>query len=249
MVFAWPCSFTAGLQARPVRIRRRHEIFVIKCYYLSRLEGKTMIKAVLFDFDGTLADTRPFFFAIHEQLAEKHGLQKHSREDLEKMRALPLKDRFKKAGVPLKILPRLAREGLSLYGELIDTAVPFPGIPELLETLKKEKNLSLGIVSSNSAGNIQRFLNARNLDVFDLIYAGSNIFGKHRTIRRVIKTLGIAREETVYIGDEIRDIVACKKVPLKIISVSWGYDHVSLLKDGEPDYLVHYPLEILEVLG
>jgi phosphoglycolate phosphatase len=213
------------------------------------LSGKEMRmhKAVIFDFDGTLADTGYILHKVYDRLAGKYGLQKASPEELDALRTISIQERFKKAGVPLFKLPRLAREALAVYGEFIDTAAPFPGIPELLHALKQQ-DIYLGIISSNKESNITGFLAAHNLELFDLVHATPGLFGKHRSINRVIGELGIGKQEAVYVGDELRDIVACKKVPLKIIAVSWGYDHLSLLQEGKPDYLVHHPSEILALL-
>lgn len=207
-----------------------------------------MYKAVLFDFDGTLADTRHLVYDAYIRLAGKHGLETVSPEEFEEMKTLSIRERFKKSGVSLRILPRLARDAMTVYGELIDSVIPFPGIPELLQTLKN-RAMAVSIVSSNSYKNIDSFLTAHNLQLFDHIDAGSGIFGKHRAIKRSLRHLGTGRQEAVYVGDELRDINACRKVPLDIVSVSWGYDSLSLLEEGKPDYLVHEPAEILEILG
>jgi phosphoglycolate phosphatase len=207
-----------------------------------------MFKAVIFDFDGTLADTRHLLYQVYDRLAGKHGYQKFSLAELEAMNSLSIRDRFKKTGVPLFKLPGLTREALAIYGEFISSAAPFPGIPELLRELKS-RGLFLSIISSNSAGNINAFLAAHDLALFDRVRSSTGIFGKHRAINRLLGDLGIAKREAVYIGDELRDITACRKVPIPIIAVSWGYDHLSLLREGGPDFLVHHPGEIAPLAG
>lgn len=206
-----------------------------------------MHKAVLFDFDGTLADTRHLVYDAYLRLTHKHGLKAVSREEFEEMKTFSIRERFKRAGISLRILPRLARDALKVYGELIESVIPFPHIRELLHTMKK-KGLLLAIVSSNNYKNIDSFLSTHNLQLFDYIDAGSGIFGKHRAIKRTLRRIGIGKQDAFYVGDELRDIDACRRVPIEIVSVSWGYDSVSLLEEGKPDLLVHRPLEILEAL-
>lgn len=203
----------------------------------------SMIKAVIFDFDGTLADTERFLFDVCQRLSEKHGLKKLSREDLQQFRHLPIHERFKYAGVPIAKLPRLAKEARLIYAEYKETAKPFAGIRELLEELKRE-NYLLCIVSSGNADMIKRFLQKHDMALFDLIRCGSSLFGKNHAINRVIKRLGIKNDQAVYVGDELRDIEACKKAPVKMIAVSWGYDDKTLLEKAHPDYLVHSPEQI-----
>jgi len=207
-----------------------------------------MVKAVLFDFDGTLADTRYILFKVYERLAEKYDLKAVSSQDLERLSHLPLQERLKKTGVSIYKLPRLARETGQLFGDYIESAEPFPGIGRLLEILKS-RDLLLSIVSSNTEHNIKRFLEVNNLKLFDHIRCTSSVFGKNRAIKAAIKELRLKSCEVVYVGDELRDIEACRKVPVKIIAVSWGYDRLSLLEKGGPDFLVHSPLDIESCLS
>ncbi len=206
-----------------------------------------MLKAVIFDFDGTLADTGHILYKVYDRFAKKHNLPPIPHDELDEIRSLSIRDRFKKAGVPLFKLPGMAREALRVYTEFIGSAEPFPGIEELIHNLKAQ-GLVLSIVSSNTAKNIKSFLEAHNLELFDHLLCTSSLFGKHRTINQALRELGIASVEAVYIGDELRDITACKKVPIRIIAVSWGYDHLSLLQEGKPDFLAHTPSEITQIL-
>ena len=160
------------------------------------------------------------------------------------MKSLSVKERFKRSGVPLFKLPQLVREAQAVYGEFIDLAVPYKDIPELLQTLKK-KGLRLYVISSNSVANINIFLAAHSLELFVQVYSSSGLFGKHRTINRLIENLGIQKKEAVYVGDEVRDIIACKKASVPIIAVTWGYDELHLLQESRPDFVVGSPSEIL----
>ncbi len=206
-----------------------------------------MLKAVIFDFDGTLADTRYILDKVYDRLSKKYNLVTYSPAEIDLMRSMPIRDRFKKAGVPFFKLPVLIREVLPIYSEYIGSAKPFPGIAELIKNLK-EKGLVLSIISSNNLKNIKTFLAANQMEFFDHIYCTSSLFGKHRTIRQALADIGITSDQAVYVGDELRDITACKKAPVRIISVSWGYDHISLLQKGKPDYIAHTPAEINHLL-
>ncbi len=207
-----------------------------------------MLKAVIFDFDGTLADTRQILFKVYDRLSKKHDLKRFSSDELEEMRTLPIRERFKKAGISFLKLPGLFREVIPIYSEYIESAEPFPCIKELIHHLKKQ-GFVLSIISSNTVRNINSFLAAHDLEIFDHIRCTSSLFGKHHTIKQALNDLGIKSDQAVYVGDELRDIMACKKVPIRIIAVLWGYDHFSLLQEANPDYLVNTPEEIKRILS
>ncbi len=206
-----------------------------------------MLKAVIFDFDGTLADTRQILYKVYDRLSEKHKLPPIPHDRLDHFRSMTIRERFKVFNVPLLKLPALLREGLPIYNEYIEAAEPYRGIEEMVHQLR-EAGLLMTIVSSNAIGNIKHFLEAHRLDIFDRVQATPGLFGKHHTIKRLLHDLKLEPAEAIYVGDEFRDIAACKKVPISIISVTWGYDHVNLLRQGEPDYLADRPEEIVSLL-
>ncbi len=205
-----------------------------------------MLKTVIFDFDGTLADTRFILHKIYGNLCRKYNLQELSRQELEQLRALSIRKRSKKAGVPLVKLPRIAADALSLYTGYIRSAKPFPGIPSVIDELVAE-GIVLAIISSNTVPNIKQFLAMHEMEYFSHIYPCSTLFGKHRTIRQALAEMALSGHEALYIGDELRDIRACKRVSLPVAAVTWGYDHSELLRSGKPDYLVHKPSEITTI--
>ena len=206
-----------------------------------------MVKALLFDFDGTLADTGHILFKVYDRLTLRHNIEKMTHEELHEMRSLPIRERFRKAGVPFFKLPSLAAEAVHIFSEFIGSAEPFPGTDKLIRNLK-DRGYTLAIVSSNTHRNINSFLATHNLEYFDAIQCSSSLFGKHKIIKRALKGLGLKSDQAVYIGDEHRDITACKKVPLRIISVTWGYDYLSLLQEGEPDHIAGKPEDILTIV-
>ena len=206
-----------------------------------------MLKAVLFDFDGTLADTGHIMFKAYEKLGDKYELPAVNHDEIDQIRALSIRDRFKKAGVPIFKLPAILRETKQIYSDHISSAKPFPGTAGLLESFKDKGHL-LSIISSNTDKNIRSFLAAHELNYFEHIRTTSSLFGKHRAISGFLRDLGIKPEEAIYIGDELRDIVACKKVPIRVIAVTCGYDHITLLKDANPNFLAEKPDDILAVL-
>ena len=75
-------------------------------------------------------------------------------------------------------------------------------------------------MTSNSKENVKVFLKKNNLDLFGKNYLESNVFGKHRLIKKFIKINNLKKDNLIYVDDETRDIEACKKIGLKIVAVT-----------------------------
>jgi phosphoglycolate phosphatase len=198
-----------------------------------------MIKYVVFDFDGTIADT----FGIIKEIAQRE--YSLTDEDFEIIREEGLWDLIKSPTVSLRNITKMAFIGIKSRMEDIVDIELFPDVVETIKILKKDYRL--GIVSSNSSDIIFRTLKRNGIeDFFDFIYSDSSFFGKHLVLKRMCKKFGIKNNEVIYIGDEDRDIVASKKNMIKNIAVSWGFNSVDNLMREHPDFLVKNPKEILE---
>ena len=68
---------------------------------------------LLFDFDGTLADSRELALRLYNELAHEHQLKRMEREHLPELRRMSIQQRLKHLGIPLSMLPMLARELLA----------------------------------------------------------------------------------------------------------------------------------------
>ncbi len=206
-----------------------------------------MIQHVLFDFDGTLADSKEMALAILNRLAEKHQFRKITPEDIEALRKLSIVERCRWLGVPLYKIPLLSVEARALYKSSLPQLQPFPGIRELLAALG-QRGYRLSVLSSNSEGNIRAFLHRNDIHAISTIVGSSAIFGKDATIKRFLKTHRLAGSQVIYVGDEERDIIACRKSGVPVIWVGWGYDAPEAVQPAQPDYMVGSPEEILSIL-
>ncbi|MCY9670808.1 HAD hydrolase-like protein [Paenibacillus alginolyticus] len=207
-----------------------------------------MVKHILFDFDGTLVDSRALLVKLYNEMAVQYRFRRIRDQDLALLRSLSISERMDHLGVPVLQIPKLVTAGRQLYQENIRTLHIVPGMKEVIARVSSQ-GMKSSILSSNSEVNIRQILKNNKLDgAFKEIISAKHIFGKHHSIRKVMKQWGTSPSRMIYVGDELRDIEACRKLGVPIVAVTWGYDSQHLLLSGKPDYLVNSPEELLKTL-
>jgi HAD superfamily hydrolase (TIGR01509 family) len=207
-----------------------------------------MTKVIIFDFDGTLADTIDILLSITNRLSAEFGFKSATKEELAQLSNLNSWQILQYSGISIFKFPLLIRRlKAELHSELPNIQL-FPGIKEVLLELKK-RGFQLGIITSNSRENVLGSLEKNGLqDTFTFIYSGST-FGKHKVIKKWLRIENINTEKVVYVGDEIRDIDAAKKTGIKVIAVGWGFNSQEALAAQNPDFLIERPQELIEIMN
>lgn len=186
---------------------------------------------VLFDFDGTLADSIALGFEIANAHADKCGYNRVEREQGMEMSALEI---MKAAGISFWKLPHLLFLLKKRLEENSDKIKIISGVENLIKKLKNE-GFELGIVTSHSANGVSLFLKKYNLDTFfSYIKTDVPLFGKTNALRKAKRQLN---SSFVYVGDELRDIEACHKTGIPIVSVPWGFNKAELLEKHNPGFV------------
>ena len=175
---------------------------------------------VLFDFDGTLADTFESGARLINEFAVKFG---YRQIDFANTKDLSARQLVKRSGVKFWQIPRLVRFFRKESAKRADSIMPFDGVVDMIKSISEV--CDLGIITTNSAETVNKFLVNNQLDsYFGFIKTDVPLFGKSRVLRRVKRRLLKRYSHLMYIGDEIRDIEACQKAEVDIISVSWGFN-------------------------
>lgn len=204
------------------------------------------MSSVIFDFDGTLANSLPVVVDLFNQWFRKDDPIKPT--EVEKLRNMTAKQVFMELNIPIWNVPLLLVRGRKELGKHIQDITLFDGISELVETLHKSKH-NLYVVSSNSPENINQFLKTNNiLKYFFGVQGNAGLFGKTAVLKNTIRKYGINLADCYYIADEIRDIEAAKKADIKSVSVTWGYNGQQILKEHEPDFIITTPADILKLI-
>lgn len=207
------------------------------------------VKVIIFDFDGTLADTLDALVSITNRLAVEFGYKQTAPEELAQIRNLSSREIVEQSGISIFKIPFLLKKIKSALRNDIQELNPILGIKEALIKLKN-KGTKLGILTSNSEENVKIFLTEHGMEeLFSFIYSGTSLFGKHKVIRKFMKQNNLNSDEVIYVGDETRDIESSKKINIKVIAVSWGFNSGEALAKQKPDFLIHQPCELIEVMG
>lgn len=205
-------------------------------------------KVIIFDFDGTIADTVDALVTIANRLAGEFGYIPINSQELALLRNLTAREIIKYSGVSLFKIPFLVKK---VKGELkhnIHELHLINGIKAALVELH-DQGYHLGIITSNSQENVHEFLKCHKLDnLFDFIYSGVTIFGKTTIINNVLRQKQFKPEAVIYVGDETRDVESAKKANIKVIAVSWGFNSSEALGKQNPDFLIHDPSELVSVI-
>lgn len=203
---------------------------------------------LVFDFDGTIADTFQSIIDISNRLSQQFKYKKLKPFEAETLKDKTLKETLDHLCVPILKLPIILIKARNELHKEISSIQPINGLKEILIQLK-EFGFEMGIISSNSRKNVRKFLKLNNIDLFDFISTSSKLWGKNRCIKKTLKKNSIKNQNVVYIGDEIRDIVAAKKAGVRVAAVTWGYNSSKALKEQQPDYVVNDPKELIDLFA
>jgi phosphoglycolate phosphatase len=206
-------------------------------------------KSLVFDFDGTIADTLGETRLIYNHLAPDYGLRQVAAHEMEHLRHLSLKELLEHLEIPKRRVPALISRGTSMMRGNINQLQLIPGMAEILVELRKHVR-SFGVLTSNATANVDLFLRNHGLrDQFDFISSTSKLTGKAKHLKAIRKTFSLKPEELLYIGDELRDVKASQKAGIPIAAVTWGFNSRESLAASAPNYLFDSPGDFLQLLG
>ena len=193
----------------------------------------------IFDLDGTLVDSFPWFRRTINDVADRFGFRRVAEDELETIRAKSTREILAHLQLPLWKVPAVARHMRRLKAEAAADTPLFPGVPEMFRRLT-DHGIKLALVTSDSQVNARRKL-GEAADLVSYYDCAASLFGKPARFRRVIRRakidLKIAKAEIVAIGDEVRDVEAARSVGIACGSVAWGYAAPQALRAMQPDFM------------
>ena len=200
-------------------------------------------RAIIFDFDGTIADTLGETRKIFNEMAGDYGLRQVEESEVAELRHLSLKEILSTLEIPKRNVPSIIARGTGMMRQNIDRLQLIEGIKDSLIELRNHTE-NFGILTSNSTANVDIFLRNHGIrDIFDFVSSTSKLTGKARHLRAIRKTFSLDHPEMLYIGDELRDVKAAQKAKIPHAAVSWGFNSRESLAKSKPTYLFDTPTE------
>ena len=201
--------------------------------------------AIVFDFDGTLADTRRGILATAQETLRRMGLPPADETAMAATIGLPLIENFTR-GVGMS--EEEARRAVAIYREIFEeVAVPvidlFPGVEETLRTLA-ERGIPMAVASSRGQHSLEMLMQKTGLAAFIPLTC---LFGVETAARPkpapdlmyvILGRLGVKPEETLVVGDTTFDIEMGRNAGCHTCAVSYGNQSADTLAGAYPDYII-----------
>jgi phosphoglycolate phosphatase len=207
----------------------------------------TRYRLAIFDFDGTLADSLPWFRSSFQDMIRRFDLAPVRDDEVEGLRGMTAREIMVRLNVSTWQLPAIVSDMRKRKLAAASETSLFAGIPAMLSDLQR-LGIKTAIVSSDSEASVRQVLGPATVQITRLD-CGATVFGKHWKFRRVARKLGAKPSETICIGDEIRDIEAAKAASMDSGAVAWGYALPSALQAAGPTYLFNSIEEMMQRLA
>lgn len=208
-----------------------------------------MIEAVLFDLDGTVADTNDLVYTSFRKLFDQLGLQVED-DIIYSFFGEPLENSLKKyADNPEELLSHFRDFNEKAHDQMIK---PFDGVVETLELLL-EKGIKLGIVTSKREYMAKKSLLALDLTKYFSVVVTPEYTRKHKPYAEpLLKACelmgGIDPTHTIMVGDATYDILCGNKAGAYTVGVNYSMISQDVLKAANPDFMVDNLRELLPII-
>ena len=214
------------------------------------------IKLVIFDFDGTLADTEENIILTFQMTMKELGVEIKSRQECAATIGLTLEDAFK------VLYPGMAAEKYVLLRDTYrrifkeNRKILVPGLfPEVMETLEelRRRGYLMSIASSRQSPSLHSFLEDMKIaHLFEYAVGGDNV--EHPkpapdAVLQILRHYNLSAEEAFVVGDMPFDINMATNAGVKSCGVTWGNADAAQLKESGANYIIDKMSQLLEILN
>lgn len=210
------------------------------------------VKAVLFDLDGTLANTLEDLYLATNYSLNKYHYKEIKKEDFRHIIGNGVVNQITKACPKDVSNINLVLETYKDYyiKHSTDHIYIYDGIYDVLKKLK-EKNIKLGIVTNKFNEAVIKIYEEYFKDYMDFYLGESPNMNKKPAPDMLLyacKKLNVEKDEIIYVGDSEVDIKTCENLSVKILSALWGYRTKEELIKNNAKILLEKPIDILNYI-
>ena len=207
----------------------------------------TQKPTILFDFDGTLAETMMLIHKIFNRLSGTYGYRHLPEDEIEEYRHLSIHEFIERVGIPYWKVPLIAIHARRLMHSDIHEVHPSKGLVDVLTQIHNSGRYHMDILTSNRPRNVHKFLAEHTIDWFDEVHSTRSIISKKRRVKKYIRQKDIDPQTLYYVGDTSVDVESARLAGVKSIAVTWGLNTTEALARSNPDHLVDHPSQLLDI--
>ena len=201
---------------------------------------------LVFDFDGTMANSLAVAIDTYNQIAENKGFTKLDNKNWETVRQMSIPKALKYAGIKPYHVPGIIAEGRKQFLAHRDRIHLFEGIDDVIKQLAKDHQIF--VLSTNAKPVVEAVLQEASLQNYVTIMKSAPVFGKAGVVKKLAKKEDTSLEDVWMIGDELRDAQAARRIKVKFIGVTWGLQPESVLNKAQPTAIANKPGEITKII-
>lgn len=214
-----------------------------------------MVRLVIFDFDGTLGDTRQNIIITLQRTMRIMGLEVRDEATCAATIGLTLEDSF------LKMYPDMSREDarktVDVYRDIFYRSIEelqpelFPGVGDVVKELHS-KGIILSVASSRTSPSLLLFLRNMGIaDYFSLVLGADNV-EHHKphpeAVERTLRELGVDAKEAIVVGDMPLDVEMAHRAGVVAVGVSYGNASREELVESSADYVIDNILPLIDIV-
>ncbi len=200
-------------------------------------------KLIVFDFDGTLADTSALIWSTMNRALAENGFPAVSHKKLRPLVGLTLEQMLSiiaKAASERQVA-KIAADYREIYLEAPKSARLYPGVRETLENLKAEGKI-LAIATSKSQKGLNAMLDALELHAFFSAVATQDMVARKKPsgdmVQKILSETGMRAEDALVVGDTVYDVEMGKDAGAKTCAVTYGAQDEKMLLQAKPDFVI-----------
>ena len=225
----------------------RGEDLHITVVFLQTPRMRSPEATILFDFDGTLAETMMLIHTVFNQLSAVYGYRHLPESEIDAARHMSIREFIDFVEMPHWKVPLVAIHARRLMHREMHEMNPPEGLVDVLTRIHNSGKYCMDILTSNRKKNVLKFLSEHAMGWFDDVHCTRSILSKARRVEKYIRQNRLDPEKLYYVGATSVDVESARHTGARTVAVSWGLNTREALARCSPDHLVDHPDELLAI--